>query len=83
MDSQLPPAARAALTNGNKIEAIKVVRQQLGLGLKEAKDLVEAQLRADDTLRLSFETSVRRAPSAQVLVFALVLCAALMAFFFQ
>ena len=39
---ELPAAAVAALTNGRKIEAIKIVRQESGLGLKQAKDLVEA-----------------------------------------
>jgi ribosomal protein L7/L12 len=29
---------RAALADGNKIEAIKLVRERTGLGLKEAKD---------------------------------------------
>jgi len=35
-------AVRALLDGGNKIEAIKRVREQTGLGLKEAKDLVDA-----------------------------------------
>jgi len=35
------PEIRTALAQGNKIEAIKLVRQHSGLGLKEAKDLVE------------------------------------------
>ncbi len=39
------PEVRAALMGGNKIEAIKRVRERTGLGLKEAKDLVERQLR--------------------------------------
>src|SRR6185295_4582144 len=34
--------ARAILARGNKIEAIKRVRELTGLGLKEAKDYVEA-----------------------------------------
>ncbi len=38
-------AVRALLDAGNKIEAIKQVREQTGLGLKEAKDLVEAMER--------------------------------------
>lgn len=38
----LPPAALAAMASGNKIEAIKLVREATGLGLKEAKDAVEA-----------------------------------------
>lgn len=42
----LPPEAAArigeALAKGNKIEAIKLLREASGLGLKEAKDAVEA-----------------------------------------
>jgi len=38
-------AVRALLDDGNKIEAIKLVREQTGLGLKEAKDLVDAMER--------------------------------------
>lgn len=38
----LPPAALAALSRRNKIEAIKIVRQEWRLGLKEAKDAVDA-----------------------------------------
>jgi ribosomal protein L7/L12 len=36
-----PPAAADALRRGHKIEAIRIVREHLGIGLKEAKDLVE------------------------------------------
>ena len=35
------PDVAAALTSGSKIEAIKAVREASGLGLKEAKELVE------------------------------------------
>ena len=35
------PGVREAMQNPNKIEAIKLVRQATGLGLSEAKDLVE------------------------------------------
>jgi len=38
----LPASVQAALSSGNKIEAIKLLREQTGLGLKEAKDAVEA-----------------------------------------
>lgn len=45
----LPPDARAAILDlirrGNKIEAIKVMREKTGFGLKEAKDAVEAMER--------------------------------------
>lgn len=36
-EMQLPLAAIAALQQGNKIEAIKIIRQERGIGLKEAK----------------------------------------------
>jgi len=35
------PDIAAAIAAGHKIEAIKLVRERTGLGLKEAKDLVE------------------------------------------
>ncbi len=38
----LPVNVADALRRGNKIEAIKLLRQQTGLGLKEAKDAIEA-----------------------------------------
>ncbi len=37
------PEIRAAFMNGRKIEAIKLVRERTGLGLREAKDIVESQ----------------------------------------
>jgi ribosomal protein L7/L12 len=43
-------AVQAALDRGNKIEAIKRVRQLTGLGLKEAKDLIEAYQRNPDSV---------------------------------
>lgn len=39
---QLPPDAVAALNAGRKIEAIKIVRERQGIGLKEAKELVDS-----------------------------------------
>jgi ribosomal protein L7/L12 len=39
---QLPPAARAALDAGHKIEAIRLLRQARGIGLKKAKAIVDA-----------------------------------------
>jgi ribosomal protein L7/L12 len=38
---QLPTEAVAAVSRGRLIEAIKIVRERHGLGLKEAKDLVD------------------------------------------
>ena len=39
----LPPDAARALARGDKIEAIKLLRAETGVGLKEAKDWVDAQ----------------------------------------
>ena len=38
----LPPQVLAELARGNKIEAIKLLREATGVGLKEAKDTVDA-----------------------------------------
>lgn len=38
----LPPAVIAALAAGKKIEAIRLLRQARGVGLKEAKAMVDA-----------------------------------------
>jgi ribosomal protein L7/L12 len=43
----LPEAAIAALSQGKKVDAIKIVREATGLGLKEAKDAVERYVRGD------------------------------------
>jgi ribosomal protein L7/L12 len=40
--SSVPPAVLAALHQGQKIEAIRLLREHSGLGLKEAKDVVDA-----------------------------------------
>jgi len=38
----LPSPVQSALARGNKIEAIRLLREAAGLGLKEAKDQVDA-----------------------------------------
>ncbi|MDH1253478.1 ribosomal protein L7/L12 [Comamonas thiooxydans] len=42
MPTQIPPEILKHWQSGHKIEAIKQLREQSGLGLKEAKDLLEA-----------------------------------------
>jgi len=49
--SFLPEAAIAALGAGNKIDAIKIVREATGLGLKEAKEAVEQYVPGDRPFR--------------------------------
>lgn len=45
---QLPTEAMLALQAGRKIEAIRIVREQTGLGLAESKDLVERAERRNE-----------------------------------
>lgn len=79
---QLSLAAIAALQQGNKIEAIKITRQDRDLGLKEAKDLVDDYVRHDPAIA----TALAQANSEgkrNVLVWLLVLIvAALLAYRF-
>ena len=46
MPRDLDPRVRALVDSGDKIEAIKLVRESTGLGLKESKELVEGMERA-------------------------------------
>lgn len=55
----LPSNAVAALERGDKIGAIKHLRTQQPLSLKEAKDLVEAHLAANAGLRQRYEDVAR------------------------
>jgi len=48
---QLSAAAMAALQRGNKIDAIKLARQETGLGLKEAKDVIDAYIASNPALQ--------------------------------
>ncbi len=54
--SEIPSEAVAALEQGNKIEAIKIVRIATGLDLKNSKDLVETYLRDHQDLQQRYST---------------------------
>jgi hypothetical protein len=49
--SSIPPSAVAALNAGRKIEAVRIVRATQGIGLKEAKELVESYVKMHPELR--------------------------------
>ena len=59
-------AVQELLLQGKKIDAIKLVREQTGLGLKEAKDFVEALERGDRPLIPADEPVVSSAPTYQI-----------------
>ena len=48
----LPPSAAAALQQGNKVEAIRLLREETGIELKAAKEVGRGERRTD-----SLETS--------------------------
>lgn len=50
---EMPPEVMAALGRGHKIEAIKLLRESRGLGLKDAKEAVEAHVRKHPELHRS------------------------------
>ena len=50
-DPSIPETAVAALERGSMIEAIKIVRTERGLGLKESKDAVDGYLRNNPEMR--------------------------------
>ena len=70
--SSLSETAISALQRGNKIEAIKLLREERGLGLKEAKDEVEDYLRTQPSLQATFATAQTEA-SRSALLWLLVL----------
>ncbi|TDP74275.1 ribosomal protein bL12 [Roseateles toxinivorans] len=70
----LPPEVLAAVQRGNKIEAIKLMRQLTGLGLKEAKDAVEASPQHAE-LGQGSPGEVRRSGSMGWVLLALVIAA--------
>lgn len=49
-EDSLPPEAVEALRSGRKLEAIKLLRKRRGVGLREAKEAVEAYARSDPHL---------------------------------
>ena len=78
-NEELPKEALALLVDGKKIGAIKLIREQSGLGLKEAKDLVENYMlkhpeRFPDARTSSF--------GSNTLIYGLVVLAALLTYQF-
>jgi len=55
----LPLEAATLLSEGRLIDAIKVVRKAEGLGLRDAKERVDAHIAQDPILRVQIETQQR------------------------
>lgn len=63
---RLPPEAVAALARGELIQAIKIVREVTGMGLKESKDAVEAYAAHPDTRRNLIQALGTKAEAAKL-----------------
>ena len=55
--SAFPSAAEAALLKGNKIEAIKIVREERGVDLKGAKEMVEQHVASHPGLQMQIDSA--------------------------
>lgn len=75
-------AAIAALHQGSKIEAIKIVRMERNIGLKEAKDAVEEYMRGQPGLQSSLAAAQTEAKRSALLWLVGVLSFALLAYYF-
>jgi hypothetical protein len=71
----IPVAAIAALQEGNKIQAIKLVREATGKGLKESNDLVSAYIAHSPELQEKFAAIAARGRRGCLLVIAAVVAA--------
>ena len=78
----LPQAAIAQLEQGNTIEAIKIVRLERGIGLKESKDLVDAYLKSRPDLQRRLEAAQAEARQGFVRWLVIFLALAAMAAYF-
>jgi hypothetical protein len=80
----LPPQAQALLGEGRIPDAVKSVRATHNLGLREAKDWVDAHIASEPLLRARLETQrkgARRKLFGVILVLDAVVAAALIWYF--
>lgn len=76
----IPLDAISALERGNKIEAIKLVREAQGIGLKEAKDAVEDYIKQNPAVTAKFE-AVQAANRGNPWLWLLLIIGLVIAFF--
>jgi len=80
-----PAEVVAARDSGNKIEAIKLLREETGLGLKEAKDAIDAlvrQRRADPTVADTVSNTMSEEGGAGGMIKMIVIIAAILGVYF-
>lgn len=77
--SELPTDVITAIQADRKIEAIKLLREARGIGLREAKEAVEAYIKANPHLALN-KRRESRSPMSPLILFVLVAAAAYLAY---
>ena len=78
----LSTAAISALQEGNKIEAIKIVREERNIGLKEAKDAVDDYVRSEPSLSSAMVTAQAEGKRRILLWLAAFIALAILAYLF-
>lgn len=78
----LSTAAASALQRGNKIEAIKIVREERNIGLKEAKDAVDEYLRGQPALQRARNTAQAESTRKALLWLAALIGLAMLGYYF-
>lgn len=76
----LPAAVVTALSQGKKIEAIKLLREATGIGLKEAKDAVEDYIKSQPELSIKL-TAMQQETKKTLLRWVIILGALLLAIY--
>lgn len=68
----IPRTAEQAILQGNLIEAIKIIRAEQKLGLKEAKDLVDSYLAANPVAQAQVMARSSNQHAGTILVFVMI-----------
>ena len=76
---ELPTNVIAAIQANHKIEAIKLLREAQGIGLREAKEAVEAYIKANPHLEIN-RRNESRSPMSPLIIFILFAAIAYMAY---
>jgi ribosomal protein L7/L12 len=79
-DKDLPAPVVNALSQGNKIEAIKLLREANGIGLKEAKDVVEDYIKSQPELSIKL-SAIQQETKKTLLRWVIILGALLLAIY--
>lgn len=79
---RIPPEALNVLREGQLIDAIKITREQTGLGLKESKDLIDQYLQEhpQEQARVQEQLAQKSRGGIKVIVFIIVILAVLIWF---